>query len=663
MIPVASSVTQTDTLPGRRREFGITDVRWVMRSLADLYSNKELAVTREYSTNARDAMVEAGKADQAIEVTLPSMMDPYFKVRDFGEGMSADTLLDVYTQFGESTKRDSNEFNGMLGFGCKSAIAYTDSFTVTSIRDGLKSVAVITRSPDYSIEMNLVMEAVPTNEASGTEVVVPVYNWQEFAHKAQDFYKFWMPGTVLVNGAFPQQAVGEKLADNLYYSADNSYYSGTSYVVMGNVAYRINNPEALFRESRMNRIHFVAYVDNGAVEFTPSREDLKYTDHTKATLHKVIADFEDTIISTAKAEIDEAETHFEAYAKWVEWTNKLGKALFGDLDFNGDKFEDTFKIDAIRYKPNAYSYSTHRVTQWDVSSANMSMFITGFTKSTGLAKTQLTSSDKAKAREYASMKGIRTSFFLFTDDEVKSPWINTNTERFVDWEDLKAALPKKPKKARAVATKPGRIPGTFDFWTQAGKHYEQEIPEDKTIYYILAKEQRPKNEDIYDPANVLRLTNEDAVVVLLGANRVEKFKRENPKVKHFLTEFKGRVVIDGKSLLTDEAKEMLSIGSDTREWIHKMDTSKVDDPAFKRASDLLDRKEALLKAYNDNLLLARSVGMWYTVKEHSINTEDNSLMKRYPLLDALRYTYGGRVQMDHIYIYLNAAYAAEKKEN
>lgn len=657
MIPVASTVTQRDTLPGRRREFGITNVSWVMRSLADLYSNKELAVTREYSTNARDAMVESGKADQAIEVTLPSMMNPYFKVRDFGDGMSADTLLDVYTQFGESTKRDSNDYNGILGFGCKSAVAYTDSFTVTSIRDGFKNVAVITRSPDFNIEMNLVVEDAPTDESSGTEIVIPVHNWQEFTQKANDFYKFWMPGTVLVNGAFPTQAVGEKLSEGVYYSTDNSYYNGTSYVVMGNVAYRINNPDALFTNKRMRRVNFVAYVENGAVEFTPSREDLKYTDHTKATLHKVVENFENEIIATAQAEIDEADSHFDAYAKWCEWSAKLGKELFGELSFNGDQFEDAFKVTGTRYQPGRYAYSTYQVKEWPVSDTSRTLFITGFDKA------GVTSADKEKARNYRAHKNIQATYFLFTNDKIDTPWVDTTTERFVDWETLKAELPKKPRKQRVVASGPGRIPGTFDYWTKDGKQYEQEIPEGKTLYYIKAKEIRPKNEDILSPSEVLRiLDDKDAVVILLAANRVDKFKRENPTVKHFLGEFRAKVEADEKSLLSDDAKEVLSLSGDTREWLRKVDFTQVDDPEFARLNNLVKSEHNLLADMHRNRALAKSLGMWYTLKSHNISSDSNVLTKKYPLLDNLRYGYlNGK--MKHVYIYLNAAYAAEKKEN
>ena len=134
------------------------------------------------------------------------------------------------------------------------------------------------------------------------------------------------------------------------------WVDGKVYDTMGNVPYRIENPDALFRSTKMNRINFVAYVDEfktedggAAVEFVPSREDLKYTDRTKRTLQKVVDNFEANIIQVAQDDIDSATSHFDAYSKWVTWTNALGRGLFSELTYDGDAFEPDFKINAARW--------------------------------------------------------------------------------------------------------------------------------------------------------------------------------------------------------------------------------------------------------------------------------------------------------------------------
>ena len=73
-----------------------------------LYSNKILAVIREYCSNAYDAHIEVGKNDVPIKVVLPSEYDSNFRVRDYGPGLSEDDIRNIYVMYGASTKRQSN---------------------------------------------------------------------------------------------------------------------------------------------------------------------------------------------------------------------------------------------------------------------------------------------------------------------------------------------------------------------------------------------------------------------------------------------------------------------------------------------------------------------------------------------------------------------------
>ena len=84
-----------------------------------LYSNKILAVIRELSTNAYDSHVDAGVADRAFEVHLPTRLEPYFHVRDYGTSMTHDQCMTLYTTYFRSTRNDSNDAVGCLGLGKK----------------------------------------------------------------------------------------------------------------------------------------------------------------------------------------------------------------------------------------------------------------------------------------------------------------------------------------------------------------------------------------------------------------------------------------------------------------------------------------------------------------------------------------------------------------
>jgi hypothetical protein len=215
---------------------------------------------------------------------------------------------------------------------------------------------------------------------------------------------------------------------------------------MGNVPYRIANPDALFTNTKIRRVNFVAYVDDfktidGAlpVEFTPSREDLAYTDRTKNTLQAIINDFAEQIYAKAQADINKATSHAEAYAKWSHWTGVLGRSMFDDLSYKGDKFKPNFAINAKRYRVSAYrsGSETWAIKEWAVDSMNSTLIITDY-------PLVLSSTHKKMAKEYAKLKGISVGYLLFTpstNDSIVCPWITR--ERFVRWDDLKAALPKK----------------------------------------------------------------------------------------------------------------------------------------------------------------------------------------------------------------------------
>lgn len=644
-IPATTTMTVTDTLPGEEVEATIGDPKFVMQALSELYGDRITAFIREYSTNAQDAEMrlaaDTGAPLKPIEVTLPTPMEPKFTVRDRGVGMSYAMMKKNYLSFGISDKRLESGSNGMLGFGSKSGVAYTTAFTVTSVHNGVKTTAVVRRREDWSIAMNMVQQK--TDEANGTAIEIPIAHADvaEVCHKAREFFKFWLPGRVLVDGAEPDHMVGAEIVPGLYFSDQYA----TSYVVMGNVAYRINNPAVLFSGTNMNHVNFVAYVDNGEVDFTKSREDLDYTARTKDTLHRVISEFQTKIVEKAQSDIDSAPSHADAYLAWVNWCDRLGPSMFKNLTFSGDELTNTFPFTGKRYRVNGGRGNTYSIAEWQVQWSPQTLFVTDFTP-------ELSSTHKAKAKAWAEYKGMeRPNFILFTKDaKVDSVWVSQ--DRVVSWSTIKSELPKDAV-VRVSNGRPRRIPGSFDYVTKSGEFTEQPLPSKGDVFYITVADSKR-----YNVKNILNHLDTDASVVILGQNRINKFTRENPTVKRFLAHAKKFVVIDAATLLSDEAKALLGIDSNTQRWARNLNLDRVDDPDFKTVKSLVERKDELLRAYKSNQYLAGMVGMRYTVKDYD-EMAQTSLLTRYPLLaDIDRYGYG-RFH-DHTYIYLNAAYAAQK---
>jgi hypothetical protein len=90
MRPVSSfEGTIESTMDGQKIAMGIDEdaVDIIIDMVTELYSDREMAVVREYATNARDSHIEAGN-DAPIEVITPTELSPYLIIRDFGIGMS-----------------------------------------------------------------------------------------------------------------------------------------------------------------------------------------------------------------------------------------------------------------------------------------------------------------------------------------------------------------------------------------------------------------------------------------------------------------------------------------------------------------------------------------------------------------------------------------------
>ena len=114
------------------------DMRYVASLLRNNYSNPALAVVREISANALDANAEANSTKR-IEVKLPSSMSPNFSVRDFGGGLSEEDIFGLYSKYGKSTKRQSNNYIGAFGIGKFAPLSYGDNFTCVSYNGGMKT--------------------------------------------------------------------------------------------------------------------------------------------------------------------------------------------------------------------------------------------------------------------------------------------------------------------------------------------------------------------------------------------------------------------------------------------------------------------------------------------------------------------------------------------
>jgi DNA topoisomerase VI subunit B len=270
--------------------FGISanDSAHIINMLRDtIYTDKVMAVLREYSANAWDAHREVGKADVPIKVTIPTDMDPMLRIQDFGPGLSHTDVFEVFTQYGASTKRNSDSTVGMLGIGCKSGFAYSDSFTVISCHGGKRRTYVAVLDVSEKGIMNLLDEQDCGEETGITiEIAIRKGDIAEFINKAENLYKYY----------YPRPDINIKLEDITGSQLDlkngrifESSQESAWIAVMGCVPYRINTDQLYENGERtvgayVDEIKGVLYFDIGEVRVNASREELKYDDPTKKAI-------------------------------------------------------------------------------------------------------------------------------------------------------------------------------------------------------------------------------------------------------------------------------------------------------------------------------------------------------------------------------------------
>jgi hypothetical protein len=298
-----------------------------------LYSDKLRAVIRELCTNAWDSHRDVQREDTPFEVHLPSRLDPYFYVRDFGTGMSHKDVMHLYTTIFESTKDQDNRFVGALGLGSKSPFACTDQFVIESWHGGEHRTYSAFIGPEGTPKcVHLSTEDCQLSE-TGMKIMISVRDRdiQTWHSKALAVLPVFSVLPNVLNGAtsefveshekFHQEMPDEgesKIVDSsglrMFGSDDFPWY-----IKMGSVVYPVSlddiegyvlcdDDEEVERINRLKMDGFREYIGKssykcllthvpiGGVSFHPSRERLSYDDQTSELIMRIVKEFTDDLI-------------------------------------------------------------------------------------------------------------------------------------------------------------------------------------------------------------------------------------------------------------------------------------------------------------------------------------------------------------------------------
>ena len=281
-------------------EFAVGDINFIVDMFADkVYTKKERAVIRELSCNAHDSQVMAGTTDVPFDVHLPTQLESWFSIRDYGTGLSDEEVRTIFSGIGISTKRNSNDVIGCFGIGSLSPFSVSDSFTVTSYHNGTVNVYNCYRDETRRPVVALLTSS-DTDQPNGLEINISVEpkstyhggnNWEQ---EAISVFRHWSVTTPNINSDY----VNTELKDNRSYMVETDYYGftggyGSMYAVMGNIAYEIDD-DMLPHNFR----GFDGYVkfELGDLSFDTARENLDDTDANKAAINDRLSDIHHDLV-------------------------------------------------------------------------------------------------------------------------------------------------------------------------------------------------------------------------------------------------------------------------------------------------------------------------------------------------------------------------------
>lgn len=343
-----------------------------------LYANKIRAIIRELSTNAVDSHIAAGRPETPFDVHLPTSLEPWFAVRDYGTGLTNDQVTNIYTTYFESTKTASNDFTGCLGLGSKSPFAYTDNFTVTAIKDGNKGIYTAFIN-DHGVPSIALMMEEATDEPSGVEVKFAVDNhsdFRKFQYEAASVYTYFKLRPVVNIESFK---VEEQTYDRMDIVPGVHQYNGnrSSRAIMGNIAYPIDVPNSeqnLGALGRLLNCGLEMHFEIGELDFQASREGLSYIPQTIDSIRKRLETLNAALFDVLAKEVDAVANEWD---RALLLAFNMEKSLWAAAS---QKYVADRNFDLVDTKSSSWTRLKKFTFTTEELAAQFNIAITGFSK-------------------------------------------------------------------------------------------------------------------------------------------------------------------------------------------------------------------------------------------------------------------------------------------
>lgn len=305
-----------------------------------MYRDPIRAIVREITCNARDAHTEIGTPDKPIEIILPTQLSKQLQIRDYGPGINARRMWDIFIHYGASTKRRDNKQIGGFGLGAKTPFAYGDSFSVVSIHGGKKRHYTAIIDETQRGRMNLVAEA-STDEPTGTTIIIPINDIDNiaFAHAVIEQTKYF-PVRPIVKGLppgieFPPEKPIFLEGDNWKFFVtnkkqeqwDSRYYAK---IIIDGVGYPITPADLNVNVSTdykwinsllQQELHI--YFKVGKLALTANRDSIHFDENTQKVILDRLQKIFEKLLENGIKKLQNLPNLLEAEVFWNEFSNKI----------------------------------------------------------------------------------------------------------------------------------------------------------------------------------------------------------------------------------------------------------------------------------------------------------------------------------------------------
>lgn len=352
----------------------------------NIYSNPIGSVVREITSNCFDSHKEANVNDAVIVKLTNENNQHYISFIDVGVGMSTDRINNVYSQYFESSKRNDNNQIGGFGIGGKTPLAYSESFFLITIFDGIKYTYSIRKGHDSPV-LDL-LDKGKTKEHNGTTIKIPIKTNDIGVFEKEINRQLYYFENVIFEG-FSQNVKNDYriLQGKSFLYRGNAIES--THICLGRVAYPIDfsvlgdEDDDSFHSSYWD-VPVAIKMEIGEINVTVSREAIDYTETSKKLIKKKLLEVKAEMLAMLEKQhstLDSLEDYYRLQENssllFVSKEDTLNISSFREYrnvtvkKFNAIDVPSQFEIIDMFYNISLFGKKTRRDRTWDKSLKNI----------------------------------------------------------------------------------------------------------------------------------------------------------------------------------------------------------------------------------------------------------------------------------------------------